>query len=237
MRVVFLEDVAGVAQGGDVKEVKNGFARNYLIPKNLAVAATHNALQGVKRLADEAEKTRIRELSDLRELAGHLEGVQVNIEMRAGVNGQLYGSVTNAMVADKLFEATEREIDRRVIQIDEPIRQLGNFEVVARLHSEVQSRINVLVYPSGTDPEVYAQSLLAQEAAAESDAESEGDAESAETLEGEITDEQDSSVEEAEEEAEAESEEPEEVEAEAEPESEEPEAEEEAEAEEDEDKE
>lgn len=152
MRVVFLEDVAGVAQGGDVKEVKNGFARNYLLPKNLAVPATHNALQRVVRLGVEADKTRLKVLSDMRELSELLNGQQVNVEMRAGVSGQLYGSVTNAIVAEKLSELTDREIDRRTVEIEEPIRQLGTFDINVRLHSEVQAQIKVLVYPIGTDP-------------------------------------------------------------------------------------
>ena len=97
MRVVFLEDVAGVAQGGDIKEVKNGFARNYLIPKSLAVPATHNALQGVERLAREADVVRVKHLEDMKALAAELDGFQVNIDMRAGSGGRLYGSVTNVM--------------------------------------------------------------------------------------------------------------------------------------------
>ena len=164
MRVVFLEDVEGVALGGDVKEVKNGFARNYLIPQNLAVPATHNALQKVQGLAVQAEKDRVRMLSDMRELATHLEGVQVSVEMRAGATGQLYGSVTNAMVAEKLFELTEREIDRRVIEISDPIRDLGKFDVNVRLHADVYAKIAVLVYPMGKDPDEYAQSLIDAEA-------------------------------------------------------------------------
>ena len=152
MRVVFLEDVAGVAQGGDVKEVKNGFARNYLIPKNLAVPATHNALQGVERLAREADSTRVKRLEDMKALAAELDGMQVNVEMRAGSGGRLYGSVTNAMIAEGLASLTEREVDRRIIEIEEPIRQLGTFEVSVRLDAEVEAKINVLVYPIGTDP-------------------------------------------------------------------------------------
>ncbi len=171
MRVVFLEDVEGVALGGDVKEVKNGFARNYLIPKSLAVPATHNALQKVQGLAVQAEKDRIRLLSDLRELATHLEGVQINIEMRAGATGQLYGSVTNAMVAERLLELTEQEIDRRVIEIAEPIRDLGRYDVNVRLHADVQTQIAVLVYPLGKDADEYAQSLLDAEAKAAEEAE------------------------------------------------------------------
>jgi large subunit ribosomal protein L9 len=152
MRVVFLEDVDGVARGGDVKEVRNGFARNYLIPKNLAVPATHNALQRVGRLAKEAEVERLQRLEDMRALAQELDGTQVNIEMRAGSGGRLYGSVTNTIVAEELSRLVGREIDRRIMEIAEPIRQLGTFQVNVRLDPEVEARINVLVYATGTDP-------------------------------------------------------------------------------------
>ena len=162
MRVVFLEDVSGVARGGDVKEVKNGFARNYLIPKNLAVPATHNALQGVERLAREADSTRVKRLEDIKALATELDGMQVNVEMRAGSGGRLYGSVTSAMIAEGLASLTEREVDRRIIEIEEPIRQLGTFEVNVRLDAEVEAKINVLVYPIGTDPLAQAEAEEAE---------------------------------------------------------------------------
>ena len=177
MRVVFLEDVAGVAQGGDVKEVKNGFARNYLIPKNYAVPATHNALQRVKQYAEQAEKTRLKLLQDMRELSETLNGKRVSVEMRAGASGQLYGSVTNAIIADKLGEMSDREIDRRSIEIASPIRQLGSFDVTVRLHPEVQAHIDVLVHPTGMDPDEWLKSLEPDagddEPAAESAAEGE----------------------------------------------------------------
>lgn len=152
MRVVFLEDVEGVAHGGDIKEVKNGFARNYLIPQSLAVPATHNALQRIVGLKKQAEVTRLKTLSDMRELAESMNGFQVNIEMRAGANGRLYGSVTNAMIADELSSLTDRDIDRRTVEIDDAIRQLGKYEVTVRLHPDVSATVNVLVYPTGTDP-------------------------------------------------------------------------------------
>ena len=177
MRVVFLQDVAGVAQGGDVKEVKNGFARNYLIPKQFAVPATHNALQRVKQYAEQAEKTRLRLLQDMRELSETLNGKRIDVEMRAGASGQLYGSVTNAIIADKLSEMADRDIDRRGIEVEEPIRQLGSFDVSVRLHPEVQAQIEVLVYPTGTTADAWLQSLEEAEEAAES-ADGEGEAES-----------------------------------------------------------
>ena len=167
MRVVFLEDVAGVAQGGEVKEVKNGFARNYLIPKNLAVPATHNALQQINSIAQRAEEDRTRTLTDMRALAEALEGTQINIEMRSGVNNRLYGSVTNAVIADELSSITGREIDRRTIILAEPIRELGLFEVPLRLHKDVEVPISVLVYPIGADPEAALAAARGEELAEE----------------------------------------------------------------------
>ena len=159
MKVVFLEDVAGVAQGGDIKEVKNGFARNYLIPKKFAVPATHNALQRVKQFTEQADRTRLRLLEDMRELSETLNGTRIEVEMRAGASGQLYGSVTNAIIADKLSAMADREIDRRSIEIAEPIRQLGSFEVNVRLHPEVHARIETLVHPTGMTADEWLQSL------------------------------------------------------------------------------
>lgn len=172
MRVVFLEDVPGVALGGDVKEVKNGFARNYLLPKNLAVPATHNALQRIERLAREAEDNRLKVIADMTVLGDALEGRQINIEMRAGAGGRLYGSVTNAIVADELSKLVAREIDRRTVEIEEPIRELGTFDVNVRLHSEVNAGIKVLVYAMGTDPNAEVETEAA-EAVAEDGAEAE----------------------------------------------------------------
>ncbi len=152
MRVVFLEDVEGVARGGEVKEVKNGFARNYLIPQNLAAPATHNNLQRIKKLSSQASITRVQRLEDMQELATALEGTQVNIEMRAGVNNRLYGSVTGTMVADAVAEETGRESERRLVQLDDPIREVGEYDVPIRLHSDVSTSIKVVVYATGTDP-------------------------------------------------------------------------------------
>ena len=174
MRVVFLEDVPGVAQGGEVKEVKNGFARNYLIPKSLATPATHNALQRVAKLARQAEVTRIKRLDDMRELAAEIGGTQIDVEMRAGSTGRLYGSVTTAVIAARLSEMTEKEIDRRTVELDEPIRDLGEYDVTLRLHPEVEAGVSVLVYPTGTTAEEYVEALrAAAEAAEQAEAEAE----------------------------------------------------------------
>lgn len=159
MKVLFLEDVPGVAQGGDIKNVKNGFARNYLIPKNLATPATQDSLQRIDRLKKQAESTRLKTLKDMKALGDELSGTRVDIEMRAGASGQLYGSVTNTIVAEKLASLTSREIDRRVIQIPESIRETGTYSIQIRLHPEVRTDVTLLVHPIGIEPEEFLESL------------------------------------------------------------------------------
>ena len=173
MKVVFLQDVQGVALGGEVKEVKNGFARNCLLPKHLAVPAGHNALRRVQRLTQHAEAQRLKVLVDMEALAQELDGTQVNVEMRAGASGRLYGSVTNAIVAAELSRMTDQEIDRRTVEIAEPIRDVGVYDVRVRLHAEVDGAVKVVVYPTGSDP---AEVIVAAEAAASAkEAEAEAD--------------------------------------------------------------
>ena len=153
MKVVFLEDVSGVAFGGEIKEVKNGFARNYLIPQNLAVPANKDTLQRVRHLGKQAEDQRVRTLNDMKALGEMLEGTSVNVAMRTGASGRLYGSVTNAIIAEELSKTTGREIDRRIIELPESVREVGVFAARLRLHSEVTVKISVLVYPTGSDPD------------------------------------------------------------------------------------
>ena len=163
MKVVFVEDVAGVAEGGDVKEVKNGFARNYLIPKQLAVPATRDALKRINRLKGQAETTRLKTLQDMKALSQELDGVQVNVQMRSGASGRLYGSVTNVMVAGELSEMTGREIDRRTVELPESVRDVGTYDIRVRLHSDVDASVKLLVHPLGTDPDEFLAGLLAAE--------------------------------------------------------------------------
>lgn len=152
MRVVFIEDVEGVALGGEIKEVKNGFARNYLIPKNLAAPATHNNLQRMHKFSKDAAISRAQRLDDMQEIANTLEGTEITIEMRAGSNNRLYGSVTGTMVADALAEKTGVSIERRLVQLDDPIREVGAYEIPLRLYEEVSASIKLTVYATGTDP-------------------------------------------------------------------------------------
>ena len=145
MRVIFLQNVAKVARAGDVKEVKNGYARNYLIPNGLAAQATHDELQKVEKLKKVAEQQLLRESKEWSEIAEALEGQTVTVKMRAGESGQLYGSVTNSILSRELANLTQREIDRRKIILTEPLRELGEFEVPVHLHEDIKATIKVVV--------------------------------------------------------------------------------------------
>ena len=159
MKVLFLEDVEGVAHGGDVKEVKRGFAKNYLLPKNIAVLATKASLERIPKLKVEADKNRIQRLNDMKELASEIDGMRVNLPMRSGPTGKLYGSVTNNMIASELSSISSKDIQRRMIILPESIRQLGLFEISLNLIQEVQANISLLVHPEDVDPTEFEESL------------------------------------------------------------------------------
>ena len=185
MRVVFIEDVEGVDIGAELKEVKNGFARNYLIPKNLAAPATHNNLQRIHKLTKNAAVTRAHRLDEMKNLAGNLDGSEITIEMRAGANNRLYGSVTGTMVADALAEKTGIPIERRLVQLDDPIREVGTYEVPLRLYAEINASIKVIVYATGTDP----FEMVAEEEDSSEDNPDQGSAEEEDTASIAVSDE------------------------------------------------
>ena len=152
MKVVFLEDVEGVAQGGEVKDVKNGFARNYLLPKNLAAPATHNNLLRIEKLRRQANVDRVEKLEDMKSVAEGINDTEIVMEMRAGANDRLYGSVTGTMIADSVTDKTGISVERRWVQLDNPIRETGEFDVSIRLHSDVSANVRVIVHATGQDP-------------------------------------------------------------------------------------
>jgi large subunit ribosomal protein L9 len=142
MKVIFLQDVPQLAQAGQVKEVADGYARNYLIPRKLAALAQPSA---VSQLEIRARKMEAHLTTELQELAGQLEGKEVSLKAKAGAKEKLYGSITSADIAAELKNATGLEIDKRKIGLEEPIRQLGSYEVVIKLGRDIAPKIMVTV--------------------------------------------------------------------------------------------
>jgi large subunit ribosomal protein L9 len=145
MKVIFNQDVKGQAKKGELKEVSDGYARNYLFPRNLAQAATADNLNKYK-LQEKAKAAQIaKEKAQAEEYAKKLEGVQVIIKAKSGGKGKLFGAVTSQEISDALKEQCGIEIEKNKIVQSDPIKSFGNYEVKAKLGYEVSGIINVLV--------------------------------------------------------------------------------------------
>jgi len=162
VKVLFLQDVRPTARAGDVKEVKNGFARNFLIPQGLAVYATEHELRRASVLRQQAEDRRLVEAKEWQDVADALKDQKVRIDVRTGPTGRLYGSVTNTMIAAKIAEMTNREIDRRGIQIPAPIRTVGEYKIPARFVEGVSATVFIEVVADDASIELNRQMEEAQ---------------------------------------------------------------------------
>lgn len=153
MKVVFLEDVAGKARAGEVKEVADGYARNYLIPKNLAAMAGSDATVRLEaHLKSQAEKQSQAE-AELIDMAEQLDGREVTLTARVGAKNRLYGSITSADIAAELEKITGIAVDKRKIELDEPIRELGSLDIAIRLGKDIIPKIKVTVVEEETSPD------------------------------------------------------------------------------------
>jgi len=142
MRVIFLENVPNVASAGETKEVADGYGRNFLIPKKLALLAdSPDAAQMTVQLKAILKKTS----DELAALAQQIEGKEVTIKAKVGAKDRLYGSITSAHIAAELESVTGLAIDKKKIELAEPIRQLGSYEVVIRLGKDTTPKIKVTV--------------------------------------------------------------------------------------------
>jgi large subunit ribosomal protein L9 len=153
MKVIFLEDVVGTADAGEVKEVKNGFARNFLLPRGLAAPATADQLQRINAIEKAAHGKRLKFSEEWGTVAEAMEGTGVSVEVRVGPSGRLFGSVTSRHIAEKLTEATGRQIDHRQVLLGEAIHEPGDYPVAIRLYRDVHANVIVSVIPEGYSPE------------------------------------------------------------------------------------
>lgn len=182
MKVIFLEDVAGTADAGEVKEVKNGFARNYLLPQGLAAPATADQLQRVRSIEKAARDKRLKHSQEWGEVAKLIDGTEVSVEVRVGPSGRLFGAVTGRNIADNLSEATGRAIDHRQVLLGAAIHEPGDYSVTVRLYREVTAEVKVSVIPEGYVP-ADAEDALGEDAVAGLDEEWGGESGGAEPAE------------------------------------------------------
>ena len=146
VQLILRENVAKLGETGDVVTVRAGYARNYLLPRGLAFEASEANLRRLEAERKRAEERARRDYLEARRRAKALEGVSLTFQARAGEESKLFGSITNGDIADRLAEqGLDFEVDRRQIELDEPIKALGVFSVPIRLHPEVRPEIKVWV--------------------------------------------------------------------------------------------
>jgi len=147
VRVVLRDDVENIGRKGDLIEVTDGFARNFLVPRGLAMKATKGVVQQAEAMRRNREARDARDREAAQALADQLSGRRLELRARAGEGGRLFGSVTSADVVDAVRAQTGIELDRRKTQLAEPLKELGAVEVPVKLHADVEAMLTVDVVP------------------------------------------------------------------------------------------
>jgi large subunit ribosomal protein L9 len=145
MKIVLRQDVEKLGEAGTVQNVADGYARNYLIPKGLAVLATPGELRSVEERTKVQDRKTAREEQRLQSLADKIQGQRITFNARSGEQGRLFGSVTAADIAERLSKITGQEIDRRKVVLGEPIRTTGEHHVTVHLVGKLRPEVTVIV--------------------------------------------------------------------------------------------
>jgi large subunit ribosomal protein L9 len=143
MMLILTHEVDGLGAPGDVVEVKDGYGRNFLLPRGLAVRWTKGAAKQIESLQKSREVREVRDLGHAEQIRSQLEGLSVQLPARAGETGRLFGAVTVADIAKAIKDAGGPDVDRRRIQVGQPIKSLGSHQVAVRVHDEVAATVHV----------------------------------------------------------------------------------------------
>ncbi len=145
MQVLLLKNVPGIGSAGQVKKVADGYARNYLLPNHLAVPATDGAVKQADTIKEASARREAKTLGEAQELAKILAQTTLTFRAKAGQGDHLFGSITSGDIADKLVADKNIHIDKRKIDLSNPIKELGERKVAIKIHSDVVAHVNVVV--------------------------------------------------------------------------------------------
>ena len=148
MKVVFFEDVPDVARAGEIKEVADGYGRNYLIPRKLAAPAVAENINAIGAKVANRIRSVAKTEGEFAEVAAQIDGREVFIEAKSGGKDRLYGSITNSDIAAAIEKSTGVVVDKRKIKLDEQIHQLGSYEITIRLYKGITPTVRVTVTES-----------------------------------------------------------------------------------------
>lgn len=147
MKIVLRSDVDNLGRQGELVDVADGYARNFLVPRGLAIVATKGAIKQSESMRRAREVREAREREAIEAVAGRLRGQTVRVRARAGEGGKLFGSVTASDIADAVDDQLSVELDRRKLELGEALRELGTHEVAVKLHPDVEATFHVVVIP------------------------------------------------------------------------------------------
>ena len=147
-KLILTQEVTGLGAPGDVVEVKNGYARNYLVPRGLGILWTRGAEKTVESIKTARSARAVRDNDHAAQIKAKLEAQAVNVQVRAGAGGRLFGAVTVAEIAGALTESTGEQVDKRTIVVTNPIKSLGAHHVAVKLHDEVSATVALNVVPA-----------------------------------------------------------------------------------------
>lgn len=145
MKVVFIEDISAKEKKGDIKEVSDGYARNYLLPRGLALPATPGTVKAAEKIAQERERKRERMHEEYVELARQIEGKELRFKGKASSKGTLHGSITAADVADRLSDLVNVDIDKKKISMKSSLHNIGEYEVQVIFSKDATAKIMVII--------------------------------------------------------------------------------------------
>ena len=145
MKVIFLEDVSAKGKKGEMKEVADGYAKNYLLPRGLAMAATKSAVKAYEQKVKSDAKRQEQKLEEIQELAQKLDGTEIKFKAKAGDKERIHGSITAADIAGELSKVTGAEVDKKKVELPEPLRNLGTHEVEIVFAKDAKTKINVTI--------------------------------------------------------------------------------------------
>jgi large subunit ribosomal protein L9 len=145
LKVMLRKDIENVGRAGDIKEVADGYGRNYLIPRKLAVVAGRGTEAEARRIQDAAMRREAKEREEARELAEEIDNKTVVVRLKVGAEDKVFGAITNEDISRALRQQHQVEVDRRKIDLREPLKQLGEHQVALRLHRDIDARINLII--------------------------------------------------------------------------------------------
>ncbi len=148
MKLILTQEVDGLGAPGDVVEVKDGYGRNYLIPRGFGIRWTRGGEKTIESIKTARASRAARDEDHAKEIATKLQANPVNVKVRAGEGGRLFGAVTTSEIADAIGEVSGEKVDRRTIVVTNPIKTLGAHEVTVKLHDEVSATVALNVVPA-----------------------------------------------------------------------------------------